>query len=306
MAVINELPQVRVSIRIAGSEGDCVEYDDPDPPGTPASSGDATHSTSKVIESQDNTEYYLNYEVSNSLGWFKRGKGLTMKIWIDGKDVASRVLRKNQLDGQVLRGRLEAVEESSNKRGKAIMRKFKFSAITQVNGRLDHFDQDREAAKHLGEIEVAFYRVTHEATSGKNKRSVASLTEFGETALKGKNVSHGTEFSGAQEKKASKRCRTKPIDGDGPLARMTFRYINKSALQIGGIIPRDPPPPRVRPTVEGMDLSEIMRLAQERLDEINDVEDVKRVKRQASSEVDSRPRKVFKTEDDGTVDLTDD
>lgn len=65
-----------------------------------------------------------------------------------------------------------------------------------------------------------------------------------------------------------KTYRTRKIDGDKHLARMAFRYMSKSALQIAGIIPRDPSPSPERSTIEGMGLPEIMRLAQERLDEM--------------------------------------
>ncbi|KAF6840410.1 hypothetical protein CPLU01_01096 [Colletotrichum plurivorum] len=148
MAVIKELLQIKISVWIAGSEDDCVEYDDPDPPRTPASSGDAAHSISKVIESQDNAEYSICCEMDNSL---------SRAAW--------------------------------------------------------------------------------------------------------------------------------------------------TALQIGGIIPSDPSPPQERPTVEGMDLVEIKRLAQERLEQM---QDAKPIKREASCEVNVRPRKVYKTDVDGTVDLTED
>lgn len=112
----------------------------------------------------------------------------------------------------------------------------------------------------------------------------------------------------------------KRIDGHRRLARMTFRYMSKCALQIGGIIPRDPSPPAELPTVEGMDPAKIKRLAQERLVEIQvscllpsctqfrtlliSFQGVKRIKREASSEVDNRPRKVYKIDIDGTIDLT--
>lgn len=68
------------------------------------------------------------------------------------------------------------------------------------------------------------------------------------------------------------------LDGDKNLARMTFRYMSKSALQIGGIIPRDPSPPTVRYSFEDLNLVQIGRLierlemfkrkVQERLDKL--------------------------------------
>lgn len=62
-----------------------------------------------------------------------------------------------------------------------------------VNGRLDYLDQDRRAAEHLGEIEVAIRRVGYLGKGKACSYALDSPTELGEKALKGKNVSHGTE-----------------------------------------------------------------------------------------------------------------
>ncbi|KAF6816828.1 hypothetical protein CSOJ01_02759 [Colletotrichum sojae] len=233
MAVIDGLPQIKISVRIAGSEDDCTEYDDPDPHRTPAITGDAMHSASKVIESQDNAEYYIFFE-----------------------------------------------------------------------GRVEYLDRDKQAAKHLGEIEVAVHRVMKLGLAEEPLTDFTFHTELGEKALKGKNVSHGTDLCGGKEVRDRGRRQILGLDDNKYLARMTFRCMSKSALQIGGIVS----------SVDGMDLAEIKKLAQERLDEIKrlaqerlgDIKDAKRVKREASSDFDPRPRKVYKTDVDGTIDLTED
>lgn len=131
MTVIDELPQIKISVRIAGSEVDCTEYDDPDPPRTPASHGVAMHSTSKVIESQNNAEYYIHCEIDNSLGWFEGNSGLGVDVYIDGKYATSELIVQRHLRGQVATKRLEAIEERSEKPGKVLVKSFKFSTITR-------------------------------------------------------------------------------------------------------------------------------------------------------------------------------
>lgn len=130
MVIINELPQIRVSIRMAGSERDCVEYDDPDPPLIPPVSGEAMYSTSKIIESHDDTQYYIYFEVDNRSGWIKEPVGIGLVAYIDGKIVARPVYWQQSLVGQVLRTRLDEAYGLSGKPGKAIARTFKFSAIS--------------------------------------------------------------------------------------------------------------------------------------------------------------------------------
>ncbi|KAI8285861.1 hypothetical protein K4K60_000881 [Colletotrichum sp. SAR11_57] len=74
MVVIEDLPQIRVAVRITGSDSDCVEYDDPDPPITPSVGGTAQHSVAKIIQSEDDAEFFVHYRIDNSLGCFTEGK----------------------------------------------------------------------------------------------------------------------------------------------------------------------------------------------------------------------------------------
>ncbi|KAF4418258.1 hypothetical protein CFRS1_v008144 [Colletotrichum fructicola] len=67
MVVIEDLPQIRVAVRITGSDSDCVEYDDPDPPITPSVGGTAQHSVAKIIQSEDDAEFFVHYRIDNSL-----------------------------------------------------------------------------------------------------------------------------------------------------------------------------------------------------------------------------------------------
>ncbi|KAK2047427.1 hypothetical protein LZ31DRAFT_592330 [Colletotrichum somersetense] len=83
MAVINGLPGVKVSIRLNGSGEDCPEYDDPKPPPTPASSGAATHSISKVIESKDDTNFSIHFEVEDAHRWIQDMQALVAMVKLE-------------------------------------------------------------------------------------------------------------------------------------------------------------------------------------------------------------------------------
>ncbi|TQN71904.1 hypothetical protein CSHISOI_03620 [Colletotrichum shisoi] len=95
---------------------------------------------------------------------------------------------------------------------------------------------------------------------------------------------------------------------------------SRAILKAQGIIPRDPSPePLHKPqpqSIADLPLSEIRRLAQERLDQLakckkEDEATVQReaekdtVKREAEEDDNPRPRKVYKMDRNGTIDLTD-
>ncbi|TDZ31188.1 hypothetical protein C8035_v005232 [Colletotrichum spinosum] len=129
MAVIDDLPQVKISVRIAGEDQDCTEYEDPDPPQAPAQCGVATHTSAKVIESQDDAEFLLRYEMSNSLGWFDSDKGIVLKLFIDGNCIESLAFRRINLVGQTVTHDVLGAVILGSSPGQSLLRNFKFSSI---------------------------------------------------------------------------------------------------------------------------------------------------------------------------------
>ncbi|KAF9877823.1 hypothetical protein CkaCkLH20_04958 [Colletotrichum karsti] len=312
MAVIDDLPQVKVSVRMTGADSDCPEYEDPDPPTTSAIAGTADHSTAKVIESHTDAEYHIRYEVENSLKWLSGNSGVVVRSYIDGKEVEYTLRTDTALSRQVCRGIVEGVEVPSIKQGHVTLRKFKFSTVTRVEGRGDKIVDDKKAAKHLGVIEVVVYRAVkvHNITRGDtNVQDFQS--ELSKKALIGNTATHGTTFTNGGNIKKMPRVKCTYPDGERRLARFFFRYKSREILENEGIIAQEPSPsppssPEA-PTIEGLSQSELQRLAQERLDEIHaTVKREKRVKRGASGDVDLRPSKIYRTDADGTIDLTDD
>ncbi|KAK2026899.1 hypothetical protein LX32DRAFT_723176 [Colletotrichum zoysiae] len=311
MAVIDGLPGVKVSIRLNGSGDDCPEYDDPKPPPTPASSGVATHSISKVIESKDDANFSVHFEVKDAHRWIHGNRGLSVHIYVDGQTVRKLVCGEHLLKGQVLQRHEEGVKEASTNPEKCILKPFMFAKIKQVDEGGARVTEDLKVVKHLGNIEVIIFRANVHGKADWKPTNAMSKTELAEKAMKGKNLSHGTGFSEGREipKVSNVNC-TYP-DGNVRLARFIFRYKSKMALQVEGIIPRDPSPkslPKPRPR-NAADLSqeELQRLAQERLDQLAMVklESNVGVKREADDDIKPRMSKVYKTAANGAVDLTD-
>ncbi|KXH28205.1 hypothetical protein CSIM01_12902 [Colletotrichum simmondsii] len=320
MAVIDGLPEIKVSIRINGFEEDCIEYDDPDPPKSASSRGSATHSTSKVIESQVDTRFSIHYEIQNRQAWINGQDHLALSVYIDGQCIGTHYRGPNELVNQTIVSTTGSYRDRFSKPGKEIRRHFKFASIKTVEESNEQLSGDKIIAEHLGIIEVAVFRVKFEGhkprTSSQLRRENIGIVS--EIALKGKNIPHSTSFIEGIELDARKTKRIfKNRDKSQKIARFFFRYKPKASLQIDGIIPRDPspdhspepsPPPPPQ-TVANLPLAEIMRLAQERLEQLEP--QVKRepgtsVKREADGETDSRPRKIYKVDADGTIDLSDD
>ncbi|KAK1596121.1 uncharacterized protein LY79DRAFT_80106 [Colletotrichum navitas] len=308
MAVIDGLPGVRVSIRLNGSEEDCPEHDDPNPPQTSASSGAATHSIAKVIESQDDANFSVHFEVKDARRWAKNKKGLKLSIHIDGKRFAAKVYRKSELQGQVFRRHVEGVTYVSSNPRQFILKPFMFTKIKQVDEGGARVVEDLKVVKHLGNIEVTICRVDNIRRKSVLKKSsnVTTKTELAEKAMKGKNLSHGTSFSEGRNTPKTNPVKFTYPDGGVQLARFNFRYMSKMALQIEGIIPRDPSPespPETQPrNAADLPMEEIQRLAQERLDQL--LESKAGVKREADDDNELRMPKVYKTTSDGAIDLT--
>ncbi|KAK1727220.1 uncharacterized protein BDZ83DRAFT_729025 [Colletotrichum acutatum] len=91
MAVIDDLPEIKVSIRVNGSEDDCIEYDYPDHPDVPASLGSATHTTSKVIESQVDSRFSIHYKIQNRPDWVIGDNQLVVYLLVDGNEIVGRI-----------------------------------------------------------------------------------------------------------------------------------------------------------------------------------------------------------------------
>ncbi|WQF81638.1 hypothetical protein CDEST_06652 [Colletotrichum destructivum] len=310
MAVIDSLPEVDISIRINGSETGCAEYDDCYPPHKPAGAGPATHKISKIIESQDNAVFKVHYEIRNARQWIVGTRGLSVKSYIDGNMVSHRCLLEHHIQDEAARGCVEEVITNSTNSGMAMLKLFSFAAIKKMEECGARVNEDRNLAEHLGNIEIVISLSKVLRQIPLKPFTVNTETEFAEKALKGKDLTHCTSFLDDRE---VFKCPILEVDNLGaPLARFTFRYRSRAILQAEGIIPRDPSPePLHKPqtqSIADLPLSEIRRLAQERLDQLDEAtvkrEDEATVKREAEEDNNPRPRKVYKKDKYETIDLT--
>lgn len=91
MAVLEAIPGIKVTVRINGV--DCLEYDDLDVPEQQLS-----HPTSsKYIESPDNTEFTLCFSVQKDYNWGDKIHCLTFRVWVDSTWIGGRIIYKNNL-----------------------------------------------------------------------------------------------------------------------------------------------------------------------------------------------------------------
>ncbi|KZL79855.1 hypothetical protein CI238_02350 [Colletotrichum incanum] len=310
MAVIDGLPEIKVSIRLNGSHDDCAEYDDPGPPQSPASRGTATHSISKIIKSQDDANFSIHCEVKDARCWIQDKRGLGTNIYIDGSIVSRLGIMEKELRNGVCCGAVEGIMVESAKSGMAMLKRFRFTAIKQVEEGGVRVAEDLKVVKHIGNIEIIAYRIEIHRRKDWKPITATLKTELAEKDMKCKNLSHSTSLSKGRETRKSYYLTVTYIDGEVQLARFIFRYKSKAALQIDGIIPRDPSPElsTEHQTKNAADLpeAELLRLTQERLHQLANVkrECISGVKREADDEIDLRQRKIYKTDADGTIDLT--
>ncbi|KAF4836402.1 hypothetical protein CGCTS75_v001894 [Colletotrichum tropicale] len=319
MVVIEDLPQIKVAVRITGSDSDCVEYDDPDPPITSSARGTAQHSIAKIIQSKDDAEFYVHCSIENSLGWIEGSRCLGVACYIDGKHMDSILAGEKHLRNGSFSGQITGVRVSSIKPGKMTLKNFKFSAITRVEDRKDKLKEDMETVKHLGMIEVVVYRAVFLGVSDRSEgraKNVHFQSELAKKALIKSTVTHGTSFTeGKDIESGGKHYNFNYPDGDRRIARFFFRYKSGTILENEGIIQRDDlpeasEPPRLSPLHDNLaidDLSQekIRQLAQERLDDLHAVKREEKLKREGSPHSDMRPSKVYKVDPDGAIDLTD-
>lgn len=160
-----------------------------------------------------------------------------------------------------------------------------------VEGQKDSLAQDKEAAQHLGVIEVIFRRAVNRGKRPQAFEYEANFqSERAKKALIGNTATHGTAYDPASPSQTSwlLKCACRFMegteikksttwhcdypDGDVQLARFVFRYKSRAILENEGIIPRadspDSPLPGA-PTIDGLSEEDLRRLALERLNDLH-------------------------------------
>ncbi|KAI0006711.1 hypothetical protein F4779DRAFT_552811 [Xylariaceae sp. FL0662B] len=264
MAIIEDIPGIKVVVCIRGWE--CNEYEDPD---VAENHPDYPPSSSKFIESVDDTELSIYIDVNADYEWGYKDHILAFDIYVDGNFISGKLIRSSDLkngkcDREVL-GRYQR-----DMFGSWHVRKLRFSAVRTVDDTTkERISRDSKIAKTLGVVEVRVCRCMLNGPSNHRREPVHSKSfELAEKSLKGRAVSHGTLFA------AGERCGKRNIydttdlsEDNGPIGVFRFHYRSRRALQQMLIIPNSPPR---SPTLAALSEAERDRLAKERLDQIHE------------------------------------
>ncbi|KAI0853864.1 hypothetical protein F5Y00DRAFT_269234 [Daldinia vernicosa] len=312
MAILEAVPGITVTVRINGV--DCLEYDDPNVPEQQPS----RPTSSKYIESLDNTEFTLCLSINKDYDWNYKGHCLVFTVRADSTWIQTHLIHKTHLTNGYFESVIKGKPTFCNKTKSWFNHALKFSEVKVVEGVTKaRMEKDQQVAKNLGLVEVKVERHIYvekdHSYCGDMSRSVSSF-ELAEKSLKGRSISHGTILTPGTKIPRPDFAQTKRLPGDdGPIAIFQFRYRSKKALQQELIIPRTPPG---SPSLDGLSTAEINRLAKERLEEINARKQLVKkeptsIKREVSEVYDrtdgtsARPAKTRRLTSE-VIDLTDD
>ncbi|KAJ8060088.1 hypothetical protein OCU04_011698 [Sclerotinia nivalis] len=243
MAVLPDVPYVRVRVVISGSQ--TVEYDDPDDIQDGITQGFPKNKTSIYIESKTNQRFGFEYWVNSK----KRDKAidpgtcLGFYATIDGRGCSSVVICNkdgfkpgqwaHQLNGDRLR------TKSSLK-----LMPFIFAEVKPGD---DSTYAPPKVASQLGEIVVQVWRVRkcNPVPAPVEKASSTKRINVHESQLKGKAVSHATQFGAPQTSSDQETFyKLEYIDPvSKPLAEFHFKYRSRDILE--QIMISSPAHPRV-------------------------------------------------------------
>ncbi|KAK5997977.1 hypothetical protein PT974_00345 [Cladobotryum mycophilum] len=268
MAVIPEIPGIKVNVKVAGQVA--KEYAAPDDEEASCSESDVP-SHSCYIESITGSRFTVEVKFTKE---FKLPRG---------KNCASAEL---SLDGEYVEGTFEdesslksldpcccifdAMYTKSRKRRIAIERNFIFGSVSSVeDGDKTRVTRDAKIAKSLGIIEI---KITAGINGGVSQfvpvqRKDPRGFQLAEKSMKGMEISHGASFIwGKTVEPPATWC----AESEGDICQFTFMYRSHDALKRMMIIPRSPSPSPepVRgdaDELENLTLSEIRELARETL-----------------------------------------
>ncbi|RYP90320.1 hypothetical protein DL770_003543 [Monosporascus sp. CRB-9-2] len=125
MAILEELPGVKVTVRVEGK--DCVEYEDPDA----ADIQTSCPTSSKYIESVDDAEFCIHFHIDSDYNWDYKGHSLSMAVRVDNQHLENIIAQKANLINGKLEGDVSGRRVSCAETGVWLLRKPKFSAVNK-------------------------------------------------------------------------------------------------------------------------------------------------------------------------------
>ncbi|KAI1304346.1 hypothetical protein F5Y03DRAFT_406964 [Xylaria venustula] len=298
MAVFDQIPGVKVTVQICGQ--DAAEYVDPHASESDPDDHHECPIVSRYIESIDDAEFSIKVAIDDEVyAWDDMLHVLSVRVQIDGRKIRGKIIQRG-CKFIVVRG----VEEYLKSSQLWLNKTFKFSAINTVDDNdLGRVQKDMNSVKGVGLIQVTLERRVKEKRVPTTPESVtnASALEVAEKSLKKKFVSHSTSFGKDKVIQPSDRWRTSLVSTDkGPIVVFRFIYRSKEGLKQELVIPRTPPPelaaPAIWQSVRDLTMSELQRLAQERLDQIKAEAAESPIKNEAKGDINSTYISTMKRE----------
>ncbi|KAH7367224.1 hypothetical protein B0T11DRAFT_274902 [Plectosphaerella cucumerina] len=260
MAICDEVPQIRVTVRVNGSEA--AEYNDED--GSPENdpSIKVMNTVSKYIESQDDATFSICITIDSSYSFQPDDHSLSCAVLVDGKWIRTPIMTTRRLAVEV-NGHDWLPEGSSTWKTQPL----KFAGITTVENTAEsRVKEDSIAAKSLGLIQVCVQRcVTTGKSAAPQQKNTASTTELAEKALKGSAASHGAVYGADVDIPTPNFVKCTDLDEGTGLIRFNFKYRSRDSLQKLMIIPRTPSPDPVEEEIGNLSQEAIVSLARRQL-----------------------------------------
>ncbi|KAI1344071.1 hypothetical protein F5Y15DRAFT_426590 [Xylariaceae sp. FL0016] len=240
MAIICSVPGVEVTIRIAGKTA--IEYGDPADTGT---YGGLPHSSSKFIECLDGQQFTVHLRVTKDYEWGYKNHSLNFALLIDGQWVKGELCRAHYTRFESwdrdITNRVVPKGDTVSATG-FISQTFKFSTVSHIDDD-DHerIASDTEKAKKFGSIEIKVYRTIESESESvfmpPSERPKAF--QLAEQSLKGKSLSHATNFSASHPVTQPSYVQCSNLQEDnGPLAMYRFQYRSRESLMQEGVLSR--------------------------------------------------------------------
>lgn len=124
MAILEDVPGVTVTVRINGV--DCVEYDDPEAPGQQPSQ---PTTSSKYIESPDDTEFTIHIKVDSRYDWSYKNHSLKVRTFADATYIGGVFCEEKLSVSGIAEREITGKYELCRDTGYWQQRKPKFSAV---------------------------------------------------------------------------------------------------------------------------------------------------------------------------------
>ncbi|KAK8039243.1 hypothetical protein PG993_007654 [Apiospora rasikravindrae] len=243
MTIIDGVPGIEVTIWIGGRPA--FEYGDPDH--SHELNGPGTKVSSKYIESRSGEEFAIHVRVNPTYDHQQPvPHTLNLAAFIDGQWIRGELCR----DGHIRDGPFQVyIKEriTKTRSGTTVKQSFKFAGLATVDDTSSwRVENEREKVRDLGVIELRVIRVQELGSSSfKPSTETSGLVEVAEKSLKGRAISHGTQFGDNVRSPAGAnilpRYRdVKRLPGDtGPHAIYRFTYRSREGLCQEAIITRE-------------------------------------------------------------------